>query len=122
VETVQAALTASDKALASALVDPCTAHITLAVLCLETPEDLERATLALRHARCKHGIRNGTARRTFGLSGLGHFKNEVLFVRVVPDETLLVLDSLAASVKCARVPLCLSDSPPEATQRSRPTA
>ncbi len=44
-ETVQAALTASDEALASALVDPCTAHITLAVLCLETPEDLARATL-----------------------------------------------------------------------------
>ena len=79
VETVQAALTACDEAVGSALVDPCTAHITLAVLCLETPEHVERAVLALRRARCKHGLRNGTARRTFGLAGLGHFRHEVLF-------------------------------------------
>lgn len=104
VETVQAAMTACDEALATAFVDPCSAHITLAVVCLETPEDIQRAKLALRDARCKHGLRNGTARRTFGLSGLGHFKNQVLFVRVVPDDTLLVLESLSASVRYARAP------------------
>jgi hypothetical protein len=42
---------------------------------------VERAVLALRRARCKHGLRNGTARRTFGLAGLGHFRHEVLFQR-----------------------------------------
>eukprot|EP01083_Nonionella_stella_P230109 813797_1 len=69
------------------LIDPSTFHITLTLLCLETPEQVEAAKLAVHGMRPEFmDIVPETDSVRLYVKDLGHFNNKVLFAKVDDSE------------------------------------
>ena len=81
---VQKALIKFDQALAKALVDVATSHVTLLLARIDDENTLSLARSALNDFYKEFGKDWKSLKLTF--SGLDHFSNKVLYARVVKDE------------------------------------
>lgn len=94
VKNVQDTITTHNKELKTALVSLATLHVTLMVMHLENAEQIQKATEVLN--QCKISLEpilhNSALRLKF--SGLGHFRHQVLFVKLFGEEEMEVVKSV----------------------------
>lgn len=81
-EAVQASLAAHSPLLAKACIDPASAHLTLGVMALYTPEEIAAAVQALADLGPVLQDAELLAQLELTFSGLGHFNNRVLFLKL----------------------------------------
>lgn len=93
---IQSSIATHSPHLEPSFIDPASAHITLGVLSLPDDPSKEAATAALHGAASAAGL-SGPCPVT--LQGLGHFRNEVLYLEVSEGGNRDVLDNLVGAVR-----------------------
>ena len=93
---IQSSIASHSPHLKPSFIEPASAHLTLGVLSLPDELSKEAATAALRGAV---GSAKLTSPCPITLQGLGHFRNEVLYLEVAEGDSRIVLDQLVAAVR-----------------------
>ncbi|XP_013396984.1 A-kinase anchor protein 7 isoform X2 [Lingula anatina] len=98
---VQKTILQKDKNISPAFIPIPTLHLTMIVLRLDEEEEMQRAKSALEKCRIQLDTQFKGQPLDIELTGLGHFKKEVLFAMVKPGQEADQLTSIAECVeKC----------------------
>ncbi|KAL4235887.1 positive regulation of delayed rectifier potassium channel [Mactra antiquata] len=98
-QEVQDSIISKNKQLTPAVTKVTKLHITLMVLCLETEDDMKRSQIALQNAAEKLLPLYKASPLVLDISGLGHFKNQVVFAKVKNEDQLASLTNIASIVE-----------------------
>ncbi|XP_017576261.1 A-kinase anchor protein 7 isoform X3 [Pygocentrus nattereri] len=101
VEELQADILQKEPRLSRALIPVGTLHITLLVTHLATPEEVHAAAAALEEMQPTLRALLGGRSLTMPFRGIGHFRQEVAFIKIEEGEHLSALISIADSVRRA---------------------
>jgi len=97
-QEVQTSITGCNKYLQSALVSIAKTHITLAVLHLKDQEQIDNATQALKSTISKMQNQN-VGQMKLNFKGLGHFRDTILFAKILEDDGFTKLYQIAEIVR-----------------------
>lgn len=98
-QKVQDKIVSENKQLTAALIKISTLHLTMCVLSLNSEEEISKSKLALEKASVKLLETYKENPLSLDISGLGHFRNEVVFAKVKKDDQVSSLKLIAETVE-----------------------